>query len=350
MSFSLDHLPRAHGGPAGMAVLRRTPEDFQVEEIIDFDATEPGESDARFLWLKVRKTGANTAWVAERLAERAGCVLRDVGYAGLKDRHAVTTQWFSLPNRNQAIDWSGLRERGIEVLEQAYCPHKLRRGELDGNRFVIRLRDLDVDRDVLVQRLQTIAAAGAPNYFGEQRFGRDGNNRTEARNMFAGKPVRDRHLRGLYLSAARAELFNRVLALRVEAGTWNQAMEGEAFVDSDNEPVYVGQVDEAVLERLAQGRIHPSGPMWGSGYPLVRGACRGLERRVMEENVELAEGLERERLRLQRRALRLMLEGFEWDWSEDGLEIRFRLMRGGFATVVIGELVWMKRVNLNSGI
>ena len=339
MRFSLDHLPRAHGGPAGTAVLRRTPEDFQVEEIIDFDAVESGEPDARFLWLKVRKTGANTAWVAERLAERAGCVLRDVGYAGLKDRHAVTTQWFSLPNRNKAIDWSGLRERGIEVLEWTCYPHKLRRGELDGNRFVIRLRDLDVDREVLVQRLQAVATAGAPNYFGEQRFGRDGNNLTEARNMFAGKPARDRHLRGLYLSAARAELFNRVLALRVEAGTWNQAMEGEAFVDSDNEPVYVGQVDEVVLERLSQGRIHPSGPMWGAGYPLVRDACRGLERRVMEENETLAKGLEQEQLRLQRRALRLVPRDLRWSWVEDGFEVRFQIVRGGFATAVLRELV-----------
>ena len=342
MSFSLDHLPRAHGGPAGSAVLRRTPEDFQVEERIDFDPVASGEPGARFLWLKVRKTGANTAWVAERLAERAGCAPRDVGYAGLKDRHAVTTQWFSLPNRNQVIDESGLSEQGVEVLERACYPHKLRRGELDGNRFVIRLRDLDVDRDVVVQRLQTVATHGVPNYFGEQRFGRDGNNLIEARKMFAGKPVRDRHLRGLYLSAARAELFNQVLARRVEAGTWSQAMEGEAFVDSENEPVYVGQVDEAVLGRLAQGRIHPSGPMWGHGYPLARGDCRGLERRVMEENAELARGLEREGLRLQRRALRLIPQQVQWDWIENDLEVRFQIVRGGFATAAIRELIQVK--------
>lgn len=331
-------LPHAHGGPLATGTPRARPEDFRVEEVLDFDP----EGEGPYLWLRVRKTGANTHWVAERLAALVGCPPDDVGFAGLKDRHAVTTQWFSVRVGDDSPDWSVLVAEGIEILEQRVHRHKLRRGELDANRFVIRVRDFVAREDDLVARM-TGLARGVPNYFGVQRFGRDEGNVAAARRMFGGEHVADRKLRGIYFSAARSALFNEVLARRVRAGHWDTPMEGEQFVDNDNEAVFVSALDERNLRRLDEGRIHPSGPMWGRGYPAVRAACLDLERSVAAENPDLVGGLEKAGLHMQRRALRLVPRDFAWSWEEDAvgraLELRFELPRGAFATALLRELV-----------
>lgn len=335
---SVHALPRAYGGPLATGTLRARPEDFQVEEILDFDP----EGEGPYLWLRVRKTNANTHWVAERLAALAGCAPDDVGFAGLKDRHAVTTQWFSVRVGEGAVDWSALPDEGIEVLDQHVHRHKLRRGELDANRFVIRIRDFRPDPEALLSRMQGLAR-GLPNYFGEQRFGRDEGNLDAARRMFDGEHVADRKLRGLYFSAARSALFNEVLARRVLAGHWDEPMDGEQFVDNDNEPVFVSAMDERNRGRLSGGRIHPSGPMWGRGYPAVRAACLELERQVAAENTALVAGLEKAGLHMQRRSLRLMPRDFSGSWRDDefgpAFEVRFELPRGAFATALLRELV-----------
>src|ERR1700735_4227497 len=223
MSTSELELPRAYGAPSLAARLRSTPEDFRVEEVLGYDAE--GQGEHALLW--VEKRGANTDWVARELAKFAGVSPVAVGYAGLKDRHAVTRQTFSVRLAGKPDpDWSTFPHADVKVLAATRHSRKLKRGALRGNRFVLVLREAQGDRDAAEQVLQQIAARGVPNYFGEQRFGREGGNVAQARAMFAGRRV-ERDKRSFLLSAARSQIFNDVLAARVERGAWDTPLDGE---------------------------------------------------------------------------------------------------------------------------
>lgn len=200
--FSLD-FPFAYGRPLAKGIFRRIPEDFQVDEHLGYQPDGIGEH----VYLQIRKRGENTAWVAQQIAQLAKTNLNDIGYAGRKDRHAVTTQWFSvyLPKGGEP-DWQALNTESVSVLNVSRHLHKLRRGEHQLNHFVIRLRDLPVaQQEMLEQRLNLVLQQGVPNYFGEQRFGRGGNNLQQAQQLLVdGKSIRDKQQRGLVLSAARS--------------------------------------------------------------------------------------------------------------------------------------------------
>jgi tRNA pseudouridine13 synthase len=319
--------------------IRAVPEDFRVEEMLDFPLSGAGEH----LWLHLRKRGLNTEFLARQLARIAGVPVRAVGYAGLKDRHAVTTQWFSvqLPGR-ELSDWQGRLPEGVELVEAMRHARKLQRGALAGNRFTIRVRDCAGDRSALAQRLDEIARHGVPNYFGEQRFGRDAANVAHARAMFAGtEAVNDRHRRGLYLSAARSFLFNAVLARRVIDGSWWRLLDGEAVMLAGSRSFFVAeQIDDTLRERLARQDVLPSGPLWGRDEPPTRGAVRAVEEAVAAEHADLARGLAAEGLRQERRALRLLPQEFATRWLDDTTcELCFALPAGSYATTLLRELV-----------
>ncbi len=336
--MSETELPRAHGAPALSARFRASPEDFRVEEIDAFEASGSGEH----LLLTVEKRGMNTAFAAKRIAQWAGVPEAAIGYAGLKDRHAVTRQRFSvhLPGR-EAPDIAALRSDDLSVLKSERHAKKLPRGALSGNRFVLTLRDVAADRGAVETRLQAIAARGVPNYFGEQRFGRGGGNVAEALAMFAGRRVR-REQRSLLLSAARSELFNRVLAVRVAGGSWDRGLEGEVWMLDGSRSVFGPEPwSEALAARLAAFDIHPSGPLWGAGELRSKEASRALEVSALtdETALMLRAGLEKAGLKQERRALRLRPQELHSAWlADDVLELRFELPAGAYATVVLREL------------
>lgn len=333
-----DDRPHAHGAPVLHARLRSTPEDFRVEELDAFAPDGQGEH----LLLTVEKRGMNTAYAAQRIADWAGIDVRGIGYAGLKDRHALTVQRFSvhLP-RKVAPDIAALESDGLRVLDHAWHGRKLPRGALAGNRFTLVLRDVAGAREAIEARLSAIAARGVPNYFGEQRFGHGGDNLDAARSMFAGRRV-GREKRGLLLSAARSALFNRVLGARVGAGAWDRALDGEVWMLDGTRSVF-GPVpfDDALAARLAAFDIHPTGPLWGRGALRTQGEVAALEQAVLDDAGmrTLAEGLERAGLGQERRALRLRPREFAWTWSSAGvLELAFALPAGSYATVVVDAL------------
>lgn len=319
------------------AVIRSAPEDFFVEEIDGFPASGSGEH----LLLTVEKRGLNTAFAARRIARWAGVAESAVGYAGLKDRHAVTRQRFSvhLPGR-EAPPVDGLEGDGLRVLAQARHARKLPRGALAGNRFALVLRQVRGDRGAIEERLRRIAAGGVPNWFGEQRFGRDGGNVEAALAMFAGRRVR-RDQRGHLLSAARSLLFNRVLAARVGDGSWNRGLEGEAWILDGSRSVFGPEPwSEALARRLAQFDIHPSAPLWGSGAPRSEGEALALETAALgdPQSLALRRGLEVAGLRQERRATRLRPSAMDWQWLQpDALRLRFALAPGAYATAVLAE-------------
>lgn len=318
--------------------MREAPEDFRVDELDGFEPSGSGEH----LLLDIEKRGMNTGFAAKRIAEWAGVPESAVGYAGLKDRHAVTRQRFSvqLPGR-EAPDVAGLEDESLRVLGQARHSRKLPRGALAGNRFELVLRGVQGDAEAIDERLHGIAARGVPNYFGEQRFGHGGGNVAEALAMFAGRRVR-REQRGLLLSAARSALFNRVLAGRVAGDTWDRPLPGEAWILDGNRSVFGPEpFDDVLAERLAAFDIHPSGPLWGRGELRTTDDALALERAVLEtpDAAALAKGLELAGLRQERRALRLRPFGLAWDRPvPDALRLRFSLPPGTYATTVLAEL------------
>ncbi len=329
---------RAFGPAVLQADLRTRPEDFLVEELPAFAPDGEGEH----LLLTVEKRGLNTVFVAQQLARWAGIPEMGVGYAGLKDRHAVTRQRFSvhLPKK-QAPDLAALQLEGLRVLESAWHRRKLPRGALAGNRFVLVLRELHGDPAAIEARLQAMRARGVPNRFGEQRFGRDGGNVEAAQAMFAGRRV-GKAQRSLLLSAARSELFNRVLDARVAQGTWDAPLDGEVWMLDGSKSVFGPEPwSDALAGRLASFDIHPTGPLWGAGALRSTDAVRALEEAALggEDALALRAGLEKAGLKQERRALRVRPAGLAWRWPEPAaLELAFELPPGSYATAVLQAL------------
>lgn len=325
--FSLD-FPRAHGIPVATAVFRLQPEDFQVSEQLGFDPSGGGEH----LYLWVEKRGQNTRWVARQLADAFSVDEVAVGYCGLKDRQAITRQWFSVHLPGAGIppisELPAIPD--VSVLSVGRHPKKLRRGMHSGNGFVICLRQIDGSRQMIEERLAAIGWHGVPNYFGEQRFGRDGGNLLAAEQLFVerqtnrerrrGRSRRPAERGGIYLSAARSYLFNLVLAERVRQGSWRTALDGE---------------------------LEPSGPLWGRGRSRVQGAVLALEEQLLTNWQDWCHGLEFSGLSQERRSLVMKPDNFSWCWSDGGdeppdLSLSFSLAPGCFATALLREVAQLQ--------
>jgi tRNA pseudouridine13 synthase len=302
---------RALGPPLFAGRIRCSPQDFVVTESLELDFSDDGEHD----WLWIEKTGANTAWVAGQLARHAGLKERDVGYAGLKDRHAVTRQWFSVRRPSgKGTDWDEFEAEGVVVLEQHRHQRKLKRGAHKGNAFRIAVRgdDIGAHQNSLTERLPAIAEQGVPNYFGEQRFGRDGANIELGRSIVAGRRV-SRHKRSIGISALRSLEFNNELSRRIDAGTWNLMQPGEkANLDATGSVFDVEEVTTDIERRCAELDIHPVGMLPGF------------------ENISVEAG---------QRPLRMRVSNLSWEIDKDVLWLEFGLGRGSYATSVLREII-----------
>ncbi|MDO7653058.1 MAG: tRNA pseudouridine(13) synthase TruD [Porticoccus sp.] len=341
-------------------------EDFKVDEVLGFTFSGEGEH----LCLHVEKRGENTRWIAKLLAEYFGVDEMAIGYCGLKDRRAISRQWFSvhLPNTPDVtlpnvLDLDALGSKDLnskapeyQVLESCRHNKKLRRGMHKANSFVIRLRQVQGDRDVLEGRLQQILEQGVPNYFGEQRFGIDGGNLSEAdsllRTQYGVDRIRDSNkkrgsgkkgsrgkrgspLGGIYLSAARSYLFNLVLAEHVKQGSWS-------------DPIYGRAVEGDAVESDTVENIIATGPMWGRGRSNAPETVCEFEKLVLSDWQDWTNAMEFSGLQQERRSLVLNPEGFSWKWLPsatdlvEDLELSFSLPSGCFATSVLRELIQLK--------
>jgi tRNA pseudouridine13 synthase len=332
---------RAFGEPLGHGRLRVEPEDFVVDEDLGF---EPSGDGAHVL-LKVRKRNANTEWVARELARASGCRPGDVGFAGLKDRRAVAVQWFSVPKPRASTgrpapalaDLAAVRGEGFEVLEAHAHAKKLPRGALAGNRFTLRVREAQVDDANLAARIDAIRREGLPNYFGPQRFGRDGANLSKV--VSDPNAIHPRE-RTYVLSAARSLVFNAVLAARVSEGSWCRLEPGDvANLDSRGSVFAVDALDESLEARAAHLDLHPTGPLWGRGDLASRGRIQALEQRVAEAFAEPCGLVIAAGMRQERRSLRLAVRELEWQREGADVVLRFWLTKGSFATTVLRELL-----------
>ena len=317
------------------ARFRVQPEDFDVTEQLPFDLSGEGEHH----WLYIEKRGCNTDWVAKQLADFAEVPYKRTSYAGLKDRHAVTRQWFSvnIPGKREP-DWQAFEHDEIRILEARRHGRKLQRGALKANDFVIRLRDLEGDRSVFQQRCETLARSGVPNYFGEQRFGRRMQNLVGAHQLFSGDRRLPRQKRSLYLSAARSLIFNEILAERIALGSWCSRMEGDVFMLEGSNACFGEDGSPDIDSRLSEGDLHPTAAMWGKGDSMALAALAALEEQVAGRYQVLAEGLCKAGMKQQRRAARVLPVGLRCDLDGDDAILSFSLPSGSYATAVLAEL------------
>jgi len=330
--------PRASGEPLGTAVLKAVAQDFQVDEVLDIPLSGQGEH----LWLWVEKRDLNTEEAARRLARAAGVPVRSISYAGLKDRQALTRQWFSLHLPGKADpDLARAEDATLRVLKQVRHSRKLQRGAHSANGFTLRLTALAADHQALDARLEALKQDGVPNYFGSQRFGFGGGNVQDAQDWAARKALPEqRNVRSRLLSAARSYVFNQVLAARVADGSWQRAQVGDLLAFTDSRSFFPAGELECSDPRLGILDLHPTGPMWGEGPSPTAGAALALESAVAEQHPALCQWLANAGMSHERRILRLPIGGLTWHYPEpDILQLEFVLPAGCFATVVVRELV-----------
>lgn len=349
-----DTLPYPTDPSIATATFKANPDDFIVTEILNLELTQQGEH----LWLYVKKTGLNTAFVAKLLCQWANISEHDVGYSGLKDRHATTYQWFSLRIPKSITPDVSFDEfaktklsdgEHISTLKQAWHSKKLSRGTHKHNHFCIRLTHCQADKAAVQAQLSHIAKHGIPNYFGHQRFGIDGANLDKAEHFFGkiladNRPYRPRKKdaikHSLYISTARSHLFNQILAKRVQNGTWCQPMTGDVFNLNGTGSVFVSDIDDTIIARLLSGDIHPTGWLYGQDNA-CRDDAQALEMDVIAkpDNAVFVQGLNAISSKSARRALRLMVDELSWRWQDDTLVLDFLLPKGSFATELLANLV-----------
>lgn len=334
--MSLPEWSYLHGKPQQTARFKQQPEDFVVIEDMGFEPDGAGEH----ILVYVRKRGENTAWVAGLLAKAAGVQRSAVTWGGLKDRNAVTEQWFGIhvPGKEEP-DLSSVEGETIQILKRSRHSRKLRTGTLKGNSFTILLREV-AQTPELEARLAAIGERGVPNYFGDQRFGRGGNNLEAAESMFQGKRIKDRDKRSLFLSAARSYLFNHLVSERLAAGLSETLLAGDCLMLAGTHSFFSEQeVSDELQQRLASGDLQLSAPLWGRGRQGAQADALAFETEKLAAFDSWKNGLEGAGMNQERRPLLLKPKEWQWSWLPDGLQLSFWLPAGCYATSVIRELV-----------
>ncbi|WP_412971949.1 tRNA pseudouridine(13) synthase TruD [Glaciecola sp. MF2-115] len=365
MSLSVSHWSRLYGDALGSATLKQEMHDFIVEEQLGFEPS--GEGEHIFLWLE--KTNLNTAFVAESLAKFSNLHLRDITYAGRKDKFALTRQWFGVHIANkQEPNWDEFDLEGAKILKVARNDRKLRVGVLKGNRFELTLRNLTANDDektefniqALEERLALIKQHGAPNYYGSQRFGEmritptesneaapdnkvvQGGNLALAEKLVAGEAIRNRNKRSMAISALRSWLFNQVIHERIERDCFLQPLLGDAMQLSGSNSFFVFNDDaekEKIIERLSENDINITAPLWGDGKLHSDKAAKALEVDCVKQFPEIIRTLNSLGLKQERRAIRIVPQDFTWQIENKHLKMQFSLPAGCFATSIVRELL-----------
>ena len=336
--MAVSELSYLYGKPEITADLRTEMADFKVFERLPFEPSGEGEH----LLLHICKTGLNTVYVARQLAKYFAVKERDVTYAGLKDRFAVTEQWFGvhLPGK-QTPDINGFDEAGVEILSAARHNKKLKTGALLGNSFELTLKNVS-DVLGLARRWQMVSAFGVPNYFGEQRFGIEGGNIDAAIAMFKGKKVRDKKKRSIYLSAARSLLFNTIVSKRIDNQLFEKPQMGDVMMLAGSQSIFKPEsIDAEIIQRFNEKDIDMTAPMWGRGSLKTDGDIGALESSLSNSFEDICLGLEENGLKQERRRIRLNLTESKVDYSEEDKKVvlSFFLPAGCFATTILRELV-----------
>ncbi len=347
--------PRTQTAGRASAEIRHHHADFQVEEVLGFTLAEEGEH----VFLFIEKRGLNSKEVASSLARLAGVSERDIGYSGLKDKHAQTRQWFSVGMAGKVgkvekaePNWASLENEQLRILSVNRHLRKIRRGIHKANLFSLQLRNLRGDRDELLEHLQRIRQRGVPNYFGEQRFGYQAGNIRKGFAWIAGEiRAPKRHQRGLILSSLRALLFNELLAARVRSDSWEVPACGDMCALNGSGSIFVNDgSDPTIAERASERDLHLALPLWGDGEAHESPRCANEQSQVLAAYQQACEFLCHQGLRRDYRPARVIADDFCWQFCDDDqLTISFSLPAGSFATTVLRELLDYRDMSVNRG-
>ena len=333
LSFSWADLARLTPGPGGGGSLRAEPHDFLVEELPAYPLSGSGDH----LYLNIEKTGHTTAYVVRELARQLGVPDRQIGVAGLKDRHAVTTQWLSVPAKLEER-LGGFALPGVRVLDTARHGNKLGIGHLRGNRFTVRVRGAPGSAGQAGATLGQLASRGVPNYFGPQRFGLGGLNAEEGLRVMRGESkLRDPRLTRFLVSSVQSLLFNRFVSERLARGMFERLLEGDMAKKHDTGGVFEVEDAEAESPRAARGEVSATGTLFGRKVKPLSGEAGDLERAVLDAfSLTPAAFASRKG---DRRLTRVFVKDPSLVATPDGYQLSFELPRGSFATAVLRELV-----------
>ncbi|MCW8345178.1 tRNA pseudouridine(13) synthase TruD [Vibrio sp. ZSDZ65] len=339
MTNIIDGLAYQYGKPSSTAKFKARNEDFIVKEVLGYELAGEGEH----FMVRIRKSGENTSFVANELAKLFGIKSKDIGWAGLKDRHAVTEQWLSihLPKKN-VPDFSGFLATypSIEIIDTTWHNKKLRPGDLVGNDFEIRLTEV-TDLESALARAESIKTSGVPNYFGQQRFGHEGNNVVEARRWGRDNVrTRNQNKRSLYLSAARSWIFNQIVSDRIEQQCLDRALLGDIVTVEDQQVV----VSESNYDELLASKAAITGALAGDNALPTQDEALALEQRHLDNEPDLMLLIRGNRMRHDRRDISLVPQQLDVSVDGDALQLRFFLDSGSFATSILREIAVLEEV------
>ena len=332
-------------------IIRSHAADFIVIEHHDMSFTETGEH----MWFKVEKTNSNTAWVATQLASACKVPARQVGFAGLKDRHAITQQWFSvqLPKVSDLQTIKNKLPEEIQILEHHWHQSKIKTGQLKHNEFKLVVRNVQGDIAAIEDNIKQVMSNGVPNYFGPQRFGHDLNNIQQAKDWFTGKiKVNNKKLRGILISTARSHIFNLIVAHRITNNTWQHVMVGDILQLNQNHSWFPAQdaSPDELTARLAVFDIHITAALWGEDEVQSSEQCAVLENSIALTQPEYQAGFITHRVKQDRRAIRIVPTEFNHHWNQNDsnteLQLSFKLPPGAYATSVMREII-QTQINAN---
>ncbi|WP_395345153.1 tRNA pseudouridine(13) synthase TruD [Ningiella sp. W23] len=352
-----------HGKPKAAGTLKASAEDFKVEEILGFELSREGEH--HFLW--VEKVDTNTAFVAEQLAKFSGIPLRDIGYAGRKDKFARTAQYFSVyQGKHSAPHWDAFSHPNISIIHHHRHNKKLRLGALQGNRFSLKLRNLEnFSIEEFHTRIKAIQENGVPNYYGQQRFGQMKTSSGEVFNgnlhlgfrLAAGEHIKNRNKRSMAISALRSFLFNAAVSARIKSNLHQTILLDDALMLSGSNSYFLATKDEdfdQLRQRLLQRDILLTAPLTGDDTvkklyaklakdkkckPQSGNRAVDFEHQSLFEYMPILESLAKLGLKEERRSILMYPSDLEWAVDSNTLSISFVLPSGSFATSVVRELL-----------
>lgn len=325
--------------PGSGGVIRSSPEDFTVDEI---PAYLPSGEAGEHLFLHLRKRGLSTPELARRIARALEIDARDVSWAGLKDRHAVTTQWLSVPWKAEP-KLQSFSDPDVQLLEAKRHNNKLKNGHLRGNRFSLKIRGAQ-NPDAAKAVFEQLIKIGVPNYFGEQRFGAAGDNAEQGKKLILGQRLDkkpDRFTRKLYLSAFQSQLFNQALAKRVLEGTLATALKGDVLRKTDTGGMFVCEDPATDQPRVDRGEVSPAGPIFGPKMPKSAGDVAEYEASILKDAGVTIDDFRRGKDETEgsRRVYRVLLAEPSISIEGDVISLAFTLQKGSYATVVLRELM-----------
>ncbi len=349
-ALSTHHWHRLHGAPLATGDMKSTPSDFIVEEILGFTPSGTGEHVALF----IEKTNTNTAYVAEQLSKFTGLPLRDISYAGRKDKFALTRQWFTVYDKGRGDNnWHDFKLSGVTIKQIHRHNRKIKIGSHKGNRFGITIRNITFkDRDALFERIDNVTNTGFINYFGQQRFGEMRTNNAFSYNgnldlaarIANGEKIRNRNKRNVAISAMRSWLFNEFASQRIKTMGANTILNGDVLLLSGSNSFFVctdTEIDD-VQSRLLAHDVNLSAPLWGVGLLDSKAEALQFETAIANECEKLTQALETLQLKQQRRAIIAFPRDVDYQLEGDDLRLSFELNKGCYATSLVREFLQLK--------